>query len=221
MFHHVGSSASGSSAPPRTTTTTPTEYFKSHDNGIIHIFYSRFMQGQHNLTQLGLARFQIFKLFCFPTMIRQTNQHFLWIIQTDPRLDSNITKLMIDLLNPYPNYILLSSNTNDKNGFRHLNAHESDLFNAVNLLSRDLSLLRTVHTMPQTRVVLETRLDADDGLNILFVETIQNDASEIFWKSKNASSSLDGRYTRQEIDYIHTSRWCVCIYTSLQILLIY
>ena len=148
MFHHVGSSASGSSAPPRTTTTTPTEYFKSHDNGIIHIFYSRFMQGQHNLTQLGLARFQIFKLFCFPTMIRQTNQHFLWIIQTDPRLDSNITKLMIDLLNPYPNYILLSSNTNDKNGFRHLNAHESDLFNAVNLLSRDLSLLRTVHTMP-------------------------------------------------------------------------
>ena len=128
---------------------------------------------------------------------------------------------MIDLLNPYPNYILLSSNTNDKNGFRHLNAHESDLFNAVNLLSRDLSLLRTVHTMPQTRVALETRLDADDGLNILFVETMQNDASEIFWKSKNASSSLDGRYTRQEIDYIHTSRWCVCIYTSLQILLIY
>mmetsp|Transcript_12938 Transcript_12938/g.15799 ORF Transcript_12938/g.15799 Transcript_12938/m.15799 type:complete len:151 (-) Transcript_12938:453-905(-) len=91
----------------------------SLDNGIIQIFLSRFMQVRHNFTHLEMARLEIFKSFCFPAMVHQTSQHFLWIIKTDPLLNSTIQKQMIELLTPYPNYILIGSNKNE-DGFCRL-----------------------------------------------------------------------------------------------------
>lgn len=203
----------GSNNNPPTTNTQPpirsassdAEDFRSRDNGIIQIVHSRFMQNQHNLTHLGMARLEIFKSFCFPTMVHQTNQHFLWIIKTDPLLNSTIQKQMIELLTPYPNFILIGSNRNE-DGFRRL-TQEDDIFNATKLLSGDLSLVQTAHTMSQNRVVLETRLDADDGLNIHFVNEIQMDAYKMF----NISVS-SGKYSRQRVIQMLTSRWYVSVY---------
>ena len=112
---------------------------------------------------------------------------------------------MIELLTPYPNFILIGSNRNE-DGFRRL-TQEDDIFNATKLLSGDLSLVQTAHTMSQNRVVLETRLDADDGLNIHFVNEIQMDAYKMF----NISVS-SGKYSRQRFIQMLTSRWYVSVY---------
>lgn len=41
-------------------------------------FMFRLMQFQPNLINLGLARLEFFRVFCLPTMLKQTSENFLW-----------------------------------------------------------------------------------------------------------------------------------------------
>jgi hypothetical protein len=70
----------------------------------IHIVNTRLQQHASNLPALGAARLELFETFCLPSMIHQTIQpqsvnqtyqsqqkfRFLWIIKTDPKLDSTL-----------------------------------------------------------------------------------------------------------------------------------
>ena len=72
----------------------------------------RFMQDQGHLKHLARARLYLFRYFCLPTMINQTSQNFLWIIKTDPNLNENVRKEMVELLKPFPHFFLVGTNKN-------------------------------------------------------------------------------------------------------------
>lgn len=154
---------------------------------LVHIVKTRFMQEQGTLTALGAARLGLFKVFCLPTMQKQTTQQFLWIIKTDPNLDPTILKEMIDMLSPFPNFYLVASNVNfrvneDFPGAWRGGAEVEDLAQSI-IYTGSQTLLEIAMAMQDSRYpVLETRLDADDGLHIGFLQQIQSMAIRAFEK---------------------------------------
>lgn len=160
-----------------------------NDLNVVHVIHTRFMQHQPQLVHLGQARLELFRAFCLPTLRAQTNQQFLWIIRVDPdlpRLNPNVTRQLLDLMRDVPNAIVAGSNARVDDGFfRHPNA-TIDLFdeNAANTNNNassiiwhgSVDLLRAYQVASQTRVLLETGLDADDGLAIHFVDHLQKEA---------------------------------------------
>ena len=156
---------------------------KGWDLPIIHIVNSRFMQSQGQLKTLAWARLYLFKAFCLSTMIHQTTQNFLWIIRTDPNLHPEIRTALVDMLRPYRNYYLVGSENN------YLIGHEAGAWRGgvegedvlrSPIHTGDVDLLRRAHEFQNERIVLETRLDADDGLTAGYLEYVQRTALEKF-----------------------------------------
>eukprot|EP00977_Amphora_coffeiformis_P020968 scaffold8681_cov200-Amphora_coffeaeformis.AAC.12 len=169
--------------------TYPKVYAKKE---LFHIIKTRFMQHQPRLLELGKARLELFKTFCLPSMLHQTTQNFVWIIYTDPDLDAYLLQEMKVLLAPYPHFYLLPA-LMDKRGqggkdiLRHF-APTDFLMGDVNMLYANL---RQVHWL----AVLESRFDADDALNIGFVEEVQKRGRKVFLEEEE-----DGR------DWMY---WCI------------
>ena len=164
------------------------------DLPLVHIVNTRFMQEQGNLTSLAKARLSLFQTFCLPTMRAQTSQSFLWIIKTDPDLDRSILAALVQELRPFPNFYLVASNKNFRvnenfpGGWRD-GAEVEDLSRS-RVYSGNQTLLEqamALHHRTDPYPIVETRLDADDGLHIQFLETIQTLAMRAFHPSnKNA-----------------------------------
>lgn len=193
-----------------TTTTTTSSFLSSNSmNGgrkesdekeiqekdwphpIIHIVNTRFMQDQAHLTNLSWARLKLFETFCLPTMISQLYEDekngpkFLWIIKIDPQTLPEIRDRIITLVAPYPNFYLIGSNINfgvgsKPGGWRDGQAGLSVLDSTNEIYSGNIRLLEMAHVARQTRIILETRLDADDGLEVNFLSHIQRMAIEEF-----------------------------------------
>ena len=144
------------------------------DIELVHIIYTRFMQNQPNLVDLGKARLEGFRTFCLPSMVHQTSKNFLWIIHTDPDLHFEVKQELIDLLSPYPNFLLVASNRYPS-GFRENTGAMKELLQEGGLLSGDIDSAQMGYEAAQRWPVLETRLDADDGLHNYFVELIQKE----------------------------------------------
>lgn len=111
---------------------------------------------------------------------------FLWIIKVDPALEGTtiLTKL-IDLVRHHREVMLVGSNTNYgigvKGGGWRGGQAGADILQAARegrLYSGDVDLVRRSYAVRSDRVVMETRLDADDGLNLLYLESLQRDALE-------------------------------------------
>ena len=161
----------------------PAPSSSSWDLPFVHIVNTRFMQSQGTLKTLGWARLYLFKAFCLSTMIHQTSQDFLWIIKTDPNLDEEIRAALVEMLKPYPNYFLVGSEHN------YLIGHEvgawrggiegEDLLKST-IHTGDFELLRRAHAVQNDRIILETRLDADDGLVTGYLEYVQKTALDKF-----------------------------------------
>ena len=132
------------------------------------------MQMQANLTNLGQARLQIFKYFCLPTMVHQTTD-FLWIIRTDPDLDPSIKSHMIELLKPYPNFLLVGNNANPEY-FREV----TDIVNKTQVFSGSIDVAKSYLEKSKDNYVLETRLDSDDGLAFETLKQVQTSARNSF-----------------------------------------
>mmetsp|Transcript_46084 Transcript_46084/g.111635 ORF Transcript_46084/g.111635 Transcript_46084/m.111635 type:complete len:1531 (-) Transcript_46084:76-4668(-) len=147
-----------------------------NDHDMVHIIYSRFMQHQPNLVKLGLARLELFKTFCFPSISQQTNQQFLWLIRTDPELHPTLKDGLIDALQGMPNVAVIGSNEVKKGsvdrGWRSENA-TGDI-TEESLFYGSMELIQSYHEAVDQRTLLETNLDADDGLGLTFVERAQN-----------------------------------------------
>jgi hypothetical protein len=133
---------------------------------VVHIVTTRFMQFQPTLIELGFARLALFRSFCLPTMVQQSKQNFIWIIQTDPKLDKRLLEEMISLLRPYPHFILLASNNNSHNFRRE--------FGHGHVLCGNFKLLEQATRLSQDHIFIETRLDADDGLNLGLLQHVEN-----------------------------------------------
>jgi hypothetical protein len=182
-----------------TSTGMPRSYtpvlVEQYDNGnnitlqdwewpLIHIINTRFMQEQGNLTALGRSRLALFKIFCLPTMKHQSSQQFIWIIKTDPSLDPLVLQELVTDLQDYPNFFLVASNVNYRINEQYPGAWRGgaeiqDLTRSP-IYTGNQTLLLTAMALRDQLPVLETRLDADDGLHVHFLEQVQNEALDKF-----------------------------------------
>ncbi|KAL7561720.1 hypothetical protein ACA910_010937 [Epithemia clementina (nom. ined.)] len=151
----------------------PPPPFQWHNSyNLVHVVHTRFMQHQPNLTHLGRARLDLFQTMTWPSMVQQSTQEFLWMIRTDPQLDAALLADLVHVIIRQPlssNVVLIASNVND-NDIRH---NISDVTPRT-VLAGSYELVQSYHQAAQTRVVLETRLDADDALSCHFLETVQS-----------------------------------------------
>ncbi len=157
------------------------------NNGVLHVVTSRFMQGQPTLKALGKARLQLFETFCLPTMLVQDADDFLWFVMTDPELDPELLQRLKSLLEARSNFFLVASNAklltpSDLKNI--LSEEEQDTAGGATyqqhlLLAGDIELLRTKMLDPQRALLLETRLDADDGLRFDTLSQIQTIAKAL------------------------------------------
>lgn len=140
------------------------------ETSVVQLIQTRFMQSQPDLMALGKARLDIFESFCLPSMLSQSSDKYIWLIRTDPLLNETLLDPLISMLKDYPNILLIGSNANPE-GFRH-DASVQDV-SPANVWSGSYELLCRYHAAAQSRIVIETRLDADDGLHYGFVELAQ------------------------------------------------
>lgn len=157
-----------------------TERFDATEWPVLHMVHTRFMQEQSQLHALAWARLALFEAFCLPTMAQQSSRRFIWIIQTDPKLDTEILSRLKALLSPYPNFYLVLSNKNFRinrqfPGAWRGGAEAEDLRRSP-VLTGNMALLHQAMDLSEVKHVLETRLDADDGLHVNLIEHIQERA---------------------------------------------
>jgi Putative rhamnosyl transferase len=210
-----------SNAGDKNTDDTLHQKYKKEDFPwpMIHIVNTRFMQEQANLTfgALGLARLALFQVFCLPTMQHQTLQQFLWIIRVDPDLDTRLLKKLVRLVQPLSNNVyIVGSNHNfrinqDFPGAWRNGAQARDLaglFDSNYSSSSDTTastfptrvytgnqtLLEMAMALESQLPILETRLDADDGLHVQFIETLQKEAWEQAFSVQEKQPRLKWKY---------------------------
>ena len=180
---------------------------KDWPHPFIHIVNTRFMQHQTDLIDLAKARIVLFETFCLGSMLGQSllqgfdTPPMLWIIKTDPDLDDSLLKNLISLLKPYSFIYLVASNVNygigiNPGGWRGGEAGEDVLQSRV--YTGNMTLFRQAHAARESHGVLETRLDADDGLHVRYLEMIQEEAL-----SKLQYTSNESRHDKLQWMY-----WC-------------
>ena len=171
-----------------TTTNTTTTTTWPHDT--IHILNTRFMQHQPQFKTLAQARLLLFQTICLPSITHQTNENFLWIIKIDPDLDPEIREKLVNIIQKSSiahQIFVVGSNVNyltghNKGGWRG-GLESSDLLNSK-IYTGDIELLNQARKASDEKIVLETRLDADDGLHKHYLEFIQRDARLKFSSGK-------------------------------------
>ena len=179
---------------------------------LVHIVNTRFMQEQGHLKALGRARLYLFQTFCLPSILHQSTQQFLWIIKTDPHLDAVLLDELIQTLAPYPNIYLVASNVNYMIRDTHAppgsghswrdGAEIRDLLAAEHIYTGNLTRLYQAMVQKDRQVVLETRLDADDGLHKFYLQQIQDKALEQFLPSLPRSSDGEEDTVQQQQEQI-------------------
>lgn len=175
---------------------------------IIHILETRFMQDQPNLVELANARLHLFKTICLPSVIHQTAWgNFVWIIRTDPELQDEIKKELIHILNDAGaltnkdedgkektlTYVIGSNDNYVVSNVTALNVRPFDIRAMLSdtlsnpetiFVGKTTSIKELLDEVSQPRfkkdVVIWTRLDADDGLNIAILQYLQDEAIRYF-----------------------------------------
>lgn len=203
---------------------------------------SRFQQHDKNLSALGAARYELFETFCLPSMVHQTIQpnatepkpyRFIWIIKVDPKLDPSLRNRMVEQLQPYPNFFLVGSNKNfglsyaTKQGidgsWRDGKAGNDVLYgntataqtSGTAIYTGDVSILQTAHDRREEKIIIGTRLDADDGLPTTYLESIQKSVTahlisksqmEKYKKEKSILSKQTAAYRNSKMKWMF---WCL------------
>ena len=134
------------------------------------------MQEQPHLIELGLARLKLMEAFSLISLKRQVSQNFWWVIRTDPHLDDRIKQPLLALLKNYSNHILIATNEIPKSQLEGLKTVKPKQVWSGNL-QQAWQYIQETEASP-SRLVLETRLDADDGLHRRFVERMQASARQ-------------------------------------------
>mmetsp|Transcript_27712 Transcript_27712/g.58281 ORF Transcript_27712/g.58281 Transcript_27712/m.58281 type:complete len:486 (-) Transcript_27712:40-1497(-) len=160
-------------------------YHDVDNKNMLHVVTSRFMQDQPKLLALGKARLRLFETFCLPTMLNQKVNNFIWFVMTDPQLDRDLLLNLQSLLEPHPNFYLVASNAKlltpanittmllarDKE-----HSYSSDAVEVTAdqiILTGDIDMLYSRMLDSNRSLLLETRLDADDGLDSNTLSNIQ------------------------------------------------
>lgn len=224
---------------PRASTTNTTRVNPTNTTSeqegvpIIHIVYTRFMQHQPDLISLGLARMELLNEFFVQSLLGQSTHNFLVVIRTDPHLNPVIKQPLLTLFpnvtqqpqqpsNPYPfRYLVIGSNNNPKS---HQYAHLVQQLEQRNdgdgdgdtiwsgTLQNAKDYLRMASTGP--KIIMETRLDSDDGLHTEYLEQLQDQARETFQTALTTSTATTT--TTSTSDAGVWRMWCANKYLEWQ-----
>jgi hypothetical protein len=115
-------------------------------------------------------------------MKEQSSSDFLWIIQIDPNLPDELKACFLEIIDAMDNLVVVLSNEN-KNDFRLYGMDDAPtnadvLGRTEGERTRRWGLLQRYFAAAQSRMVLESRLDADDALTLEFVAMIQYEARQ-------------------------------------------
>ena len=141
------------------------------NESVFHLVFSRFQQFQPHLHYLAEARYHLFKSICFPSMLGQTTQNFIWIIATDPELEQDIKLKMVSLLGTFSHYIFVPTLASIRFS-EFIDGRYKDFpiwSGSIDTWTKDYSR----HT-----VKIFTRIDADDGMNVHYFADLQSDAKK-------------------------------------------
>ena len=141
---------------------------------------------------------------------------FLWIIKVDPNIDKQILKELNDILEPVKHFTLVIGSNNNfgvgvKNGGWRDGQAGQDILDAFedkrvffpeqpvskhdeSLGSSMHQIIRRAHEAREDRVVLETRLDADDAINVEYINQLQRVAL------KSLIDTKDSKFIRKSDD---------------------
>jgi hypothetical protein len=161
------------------------ELIEEQSDTIVHIVHSRFMQYQPDLIHLGEARLRLFQHFFLKSLEEQSSKNFCCIIRTDPDLHINLKQQLVDMLRSFNiSHILVASNETPKSQYQDLlldTVQSEDVWSgSLEEVKWYLRIGKATHpsgNLSPPRII-ETRLDADDGLHRFFVEKIQAEADE-------------------------------------------
>ena len=157
------------------------------------------MQSQPDLVDLGLARLEMLKAFCIGSLRRQTSDNFLWVIRTDPKLNATLRAPLLEALKGIDRHLLVATNDNPI-------AQAGVLANLdpSSVWSGDLDWAKEYTGLaanPDTALpVLESRIDADDGLNSEFVAYTQKKGlialvpKQPFWRVWCVKQNMEWQY---------------------------
>lgn len=150
------------------------------------------MQEQAHLHALGEARYRLFVEFCLPSMVHQSSQDFLWIIKIDPDLSPDLLGRLIQSVQQATsstgharnNIYLVASRRNFRTHPKYPGAWRDgaaleDLYQS-RIYTGDVRLLQTSMALVPHKLLLETRLDADDGLHMDYLMEIQQQAISLW-----------------------------------------
>eukprot|EP00980_Cylindrotheca_fusiformis_P017935 scaffold5696_cov111-Cylindrotheca_fusiformis.AAC.1 len=162
-----------------------------NDRNVVHVIYTRFMQQQGTLLHLGDARLKLFKTLCLPTITQQINKQFLWIIRTDSELDPVLKRGLLEAVSGLRNTVVLASDlfVDGHHGGSLRKSEAMEEFTAESIWHGDVNLVRSYHEASKDHTLVETNLDADDGISLTFVDNVQdrtvttfrNDRDRVGW----------------------------------------
>ena len=159
---------------------------------------------------------------------------FLWIIKVDPDLDKQILKELNEILEPVKHFTLVVGSNNNfgvgvKNGgWRDGQAGQDllDVFRNEKVFFPQLSsdrdesvdsmyqIIRRAYEARSDRVVLETRLDADDAINVGYLHAVQRVAIKSLIDAKDSKfirkpdDDDDDKTPEQELEKANWMYWC-------------
>ncbi|EJK50065.1 hypothetical protein THAOC_31005 [Thalassiosira oceanica] len=148
---------------------------------------------------------------------------FLWIIKVDPDLDEAVLNELKEVLAPVKDFALLVGSNNNfgigtkPGGWRDGQAGQ-DIIDAYNLgrvqhLDRDeraYGVVRRAHEWREDRVILETRLDSDDGINVQYIAELQTSATRKLIDPQMSSfkGTEDDDQTEEQRQSARWLYWC-------------
>jgi hypothetical protein len=210
--------------------SVPTTKKKESEYQIVHVVTTRFMLGQTNEPILGRARLELFETFCLPTMLHQINQNFVWLILTDPKLDSILLHDLRKLLEPLPNAYLLLTNEHNKWNENYYGVDlqlVADRYRAgkLKVLTGDTTYLVRFnlfkpHTWASQKILLiDTLLDADDGFHRWTIDEMQSSALS-HSRHQQASTSKQFEHgdssSESSKESLESTWWTFCVQNHLE-----
>lgn len=157
--------------------TGPSELISGDDgdsSDLLHVVTSRFMQMQPHLLSLGKARLLLFETFCLPSMLNQEVDNFAWFVMTDPDLHPSLLNRLKSLLEPHANFYLVLMNKQSVTP-----GNLTDITKDERIVTGDIDKLYTLLFDLNRPLLLETRLDADDGLHSQTLFELQKTARSL------------------------------------------
>lgn len=119
-----------------------------------------------------LERVEIFKKFCLPSILNQSNKNFYWFFYIDSETPLEVKSELATIFQPYP--------------FVKLISHQYDSFNITKYLNSDIRK----YLEENFQYLISSRVDTDDMLNKDYIEIVQKQFKNQEYQALNFNKGL-------------------------------